>query len=385
MRNFLVAFTAVYALTVTSFAEEPAKNFHFQAVPFTDVHFDDAFWSPRLKTNREISIPHNFKWCEDTGRFTNFAKAAKLLDGNFQGIYFNDSDVYKLLEGIAYSLADHPDPALEKKADAIIAWIAASQQHNGYLNSYFTLKEPDKKWTTIWMHELYCCGHMIEAAVAWKRATGNDSLLNITEKFVDHIIDVFGPEKKTKFEVPGHEEIELALVKLYDLTGKEKCLKLAEQFINARGDQSKRGDKIHGAYDQDHMPVREQSEIVGHAVRAVYLYAGVADVAALTNDQELKTAMNRLWNNTVNQKMYITGGIGSRHSGEAFGDAYELPNRSAYCETCAAIGLTFWAHRMNLLHARGECADVVERALFNGVLAGIGMDGKSFFVTVHGF
>ncbi|MDR0608486.1 MAG: glycoside hydrolase family 127 protein, partial [Planctomycetaceae bacterium] len=195
----------------------------------------------------------------------------------------------------------------------------------------------------------------------------------------DHIIDVFCTQKSSKFEVPGHEEIELALIKLYQLTGKEKYLTLSKHFVDVRGDQSKRNDKISGVYQQDHQPIREQSEIVGHAVRAVYLYAGVADNAAYSGDQELINAMDRLWNDVVNKKMYITGGIGARHQGEAFGNAYELPNRTAYCETCAAIGLVFWAHRMNLLRGDARYADVMERAIYNGVLSGYGMDGKSFF------
>ncbi len=394
---FLLAVAVFLLPRLASSQETPSEPKHliFRSVPFTEVKFNDRFWSPRLTVNREISIPHNFEWCEKTGRFANFAKAAKILQGDFQGIYFNDSDVYKLLEGVAYSLADHPDPALEKRADAVIDWIAAAQLPNGYLNSYFQIREPDKKWTNIVMHELYCAGHMVEAAVAYKRATGKDKLLNVAEKFVDHIIDVFGslPDGRTApdpsdgrshdqrplFEVPGHEEIELALVKLYELTGKEKYMKQAEQFVDVRGDQSKRGDKIHGAYDQDHEPIREQSEIAGHAVRAVYLYAGVADIAAYTGDQGYIKAMDRLWNDVVNKKMYVTGGIGARHEGEAFGDAFELPNRSAYCETCAAIGLVFWAHRMNLLHGEAKYADIVERAMYNGVLSGIGMDGKHFF------
>ncbi|MDR1491948.1 MAG: glycoside hydrolase family 127 protein [Planctomycetaceae bacterium] len=364
----------------TAFAQENApKHLKFQAVPFTAVKFDNDFWSPRLKTNREISIPHNYEWCEKTGRFTNFAKAAKLQDGDFEGIYFNDSDVYKFLEGTAYSLADRSDPALEKQADDVIAWIAAAQQPNGYLNSYFSLREQDKKWTQIGKHELYCAGHLIEAAVAYKQATGKETLLNVAEKFADHIIDVFCVQKSPKFAVPGHEEIELALIKLYQWTGKEKYLTLSKYFVDLRGDQSKRNDKISGTYQQDHQPVREQSEIVGHAVRAVYLYAGVADNAAYSGDKELIDAMDRLWNDVVNKKMYITGGIGARHEGEAFGNAYELPNRTAYCETCAAIGLVFWAHRMNLLHGDAKYADVVERAIYNGVLSGIGRDGKSFF------
>ena len=377
MRNLFVTFIVIVVCAFQGLAQSPHQK--FQAVPFTNVHFDDSFWTPRLQTNRETAIPHNFQWCEQTGRFTNFAKAAKLMEGEFQGIYYNDSDVYKLLEGTAYSLAGHPDPELEKHADAVIAWIAAAQEPNGYLNSYFTLKEPNQKWTLQGRHELYCAGHLIEAAIAWKQATGKDSLLNVAEKFVDHIIDVFITEKSSRFSVPGHQEIELALVKLYRHTDKEKYLSLAKYFIDVRGDQSKRQEQIYGSYTQDHMPVRQQSEPVGHAVRATYMYSGATDAAALTNDRALADAMDRIWNDVVNRKMYITGGIGARHQGEAFGEAYELPNRTAYCETCAAIGLVFWAHRMNMLHGDAKYADVMERAIYNGVLSGIGRDGKSFF------
>ena len=377
MRNLFVTFIVIVVCAFQGLAQSPHQK--FQAVPFTDVQFDDSFWSPRLQINRETAIPHNFQWCEQTNRFTNFAKAAGLMEGEFQGIYYNDSDVYKLLEGTAYSLADHPDPELEKRADAVIAWIAAAQEPDGYLNSYFTLREPDRKWTRQGMHELYCAGHLIEAAIAWKQATGKDSLLNVAEKFVDHIIDVFVTNKSSRFSVPGHQEIELALVKLYQYTDKEKYLTLAQYFIDVRGDQSKRREQIYGPYSQDHLPVRRQFEAVGHAVRAGYQYAGTADIAAHTGDRGLIGALDRLWNDVADKKMYITGGIGSRRQGEAFGEAYELPNRSAYCETCAAISLVFWGHRMNLLHGDAKYADVVERALYNGILSGIGRDGKSFF------
>ena len=382
MRKIIICTLVVSLCAQAVFSQEKTapKNLMYNAVPFTDVKFQDSFWSPRLKTNREISIPHNYKWCEDTGRFTNFAKAAKLMDGQFEGIYFNDSDVYKLLEGTAYSLADHPDPALKKRADDLIAWIKAAQETNGYLNTYYTLKEPNNKWTnTRVMHELYCAGHLTEAAVAYNQATGDKELLGIAEKFIGLIGNTFGKEQGKKVEVPGHEEIELALVKLYKLTGEKKYLDLSEFFIDVRGDQKVRTDKLHGEYTQDHKPVREQDEIMGHAVRAMYLYAGVADVASYSGDEKLVKAMDVLWNDVVNKKMYITGGIGARHEGEAFGNAFELPNQSAYCETCAAIGLVFWAHRLNMMHGDAKYADVVERAIYNGVLSGIGMDGKSFF------
>jgi len=345
-------------------------------VPFTQIKLHDAFWGPRLKTNREKSIPHNFRWCEETGRISNFDKAAGRLEGKFEGIFFNDSDVYKVLEGASYALADHPDPALDKEVDAVIAKIAAAQQPNGYLNTYFTLVEPDKKWINFRkMHELYCAGHLIEAAVAHHRATGKRSFLDVALKLADHLAETFGPDKR--LEVPGHEEVELALVKLYQLTGQEKYLKLAEFFVSIRGDAARR--EVFGPYCQDHLPVCQQSEIVGHAVRAMYLYAGVADVASYTADQGLVGAMDRLWQDVVRAKLYITAGIGARHKGEAFGDRYELPNVTAYCETCAAIGLALWAHRLNLLHGDAQYAEILERALYNGILSGIGMDGEHFF------
>ncbi|MBN2023264.1 MAG: glycoside hydrolase family 127 protein [Pirellulales bacterium] len=346
------------------------------AVPFTAVAVQDAFWAPKLRTNREVSLPHNFEWCEKTGRIANFAKAGKLVEGKFEGIYFNDSDVYKVIEGASYSLADHPDPALEKMVDDVIAKIAAAQQPDGYLNTYYTLVEPGKQWTNCRQrHELYCAGHLIEAAVAHHRATGKRTLLDVALKLAAHIDGVFGPGKK--IDVPGHEEIELALVKLYELTGEERWLRLANFFLDLRGDRSRR--EIYGEYMQDHMPIRQQSEIVGHAVRAMYLYSGVADVASYTGDAGYVAAMDRLWKDVALRKMYLTGGIGARHEGEAFGDAYELPNASAYAETCAAVGMILWNHRLNLLHGDAKYVDVLERTLYNGFLSGVAADGKTFF------
>lgn len=376
MLHRLVLLGLISILPLTARAEEP-KHRKLAAVPFTAVKVQDAFWAPRLRTNREVSLPHNFKWCEQTGRISNFPKAAKLMDGKFEGIFFNDSDVYKVLEGASYSLADHPDPALEKIVDDVVAKIAAAQQPNGYLNTYFTLAEPNKRWTDFRVkHELYCAGHLFEGAVAHYRATGKRTFLDVAIKLADHIDQTFGPDKR--HEVPGHEEIELALVKLYQVTGQEKYMNLARFFLDMRGNKAQRKD-IFGPYCQDHLPVQEQSEIVGHAVRAMYLYAGVADVAAYTGNQGFIDAMGRLWQDVVLRKMYVTGGIGARHQGEAFGDSYELPNESAYCETCAAIGLAFWAHRLNLMHADAQYADVLEQTLYNGVLSGLGMDGEHFF------
>lgn len=357
-------------------AEEPGHRL-LAAVPFTAVKVDDAFWAPRLATNREVSLPHNFQWCEQTGRFSNFAKAAGLMEGKFEGIFFNDSDVYKVLQGASYSLADHLDPKLEARVDAVIAKIAAAQQENGYLNTYYTLVEPGKKWSNCASrHELYCAGHLFEAAVAHYRATGKRTLLDVALRFADRIDQVFGPDGR--HDVPGHEEIELALVKLYQVTGQRKYLRLAKFFLDARGNPSQR-EKLYGTYCQDHQPVCQQSEIVGHAVRAMYLYSGVADVASYTGDQKQIAALDRLWEDVVRRKMYITGGIGARHQGEAFGDPYELPNDSAYCETCAAIGLALWAHRLNLMHGDARYADVLERVVYNGVLSGVSLKGDTFF------
>jgi DUF1680 family protein len=362
-----------------SYAAETHSPVHrlLAAVPFTDVKLSDAFWAPRIRTNREKSLPHNFKWCEETGRISNFVKAAGLMPGKFEGIFFNDSDVYKVLEGASYALADQRDPALEKMVDDVIAKIAAAQQHNGYINTYFTLAEPDKKWTDFAVkHELYCGGHLIEGAVAHYQATGKKTFLNVATKLADHLDATFGPDKR--HEVCGHEEIELALLKLGQATGEARYLKLAEFFLNMRGNKAQR-TRLFGAYAQDHIPVRQQREIVGHAVRAMYLYAAVADMASFTGDEGFVETMRSIWHDVVHRKMYITAGIGARHEGEAFGEAYELPNDKAYCETCAAIGLAFWAHRLNLLHCDGQYVDVLERAIYNGILSGIALDGQHFF------
>jgi len=357
-------------------AEQAPRHRRLSAVPFNQIKLQGEFWAPRITTNRRQCVPHNFAFCEKTGRFANFAKAGGLTEGKFQGIYFNDSDVYKVLEGASYCLADQPDAKLDAMVDDVVAKIAAAQQPNGYLNTYYTLVEPEKKWTNCQkMHELYCAGHLFEAAVAHYRATGKRTLLDVALRFADRIDAIFGPEKR--YDVPGHEEIELALVKLYELTGEQRYFDLAKFFIDIRGDGSKR--RTYGPYCQDHKPVREQSEVVGHAVRAMYLYAGVADVAAYSGDEELISAMDRIWDDVTKHKMYITGGIGARHKGEAFGDAYELPNDSAYAETCAAIGLALWAHRLNLMHADAQYADVLERAAYNGILSGVALDGRKFF------
>ncbi len=340
-------------------------------VPFTDVKLADRFWAPRLEINRTVTIPHCIKECEDTGRIRNFEVAAGLVKGKHEGYFFNDSDVYKVIEAAAYSLAIHPDPKLDAKLDELIGKIAAAQQKDGYLNTYFTLVEPDKRWTDLPVkHELYCAGHLIEAAVAHYRATGKRNLLDVAIRFADYIDSVFGEGRLVG--VPGHEEIELALVKLYELTGKKNYFDLAKFFIDKRGYGNRE-------YSQDHIPVRQHSEIVGHAVRAMYLYSGVADVAAYTGDKSLVAAMERVWRDVTQRKMYVTGGIGPSAHNEGFTIPYDLPNDSAYAETCAGIGLAFWNHRLLLLHGDAKYADILERVLYNGAISGVSLDGARFF------
>lgn len=346
-------------------------------VPFTDVQIEDVFWQPRIETNRTATMDACLERCEETGRISNFARAAGRLEGKYEGTYFNDSDVYKVLQGAAYCLAQHRDAKLEARVDAIIDDIAAAQQPDGYINAYYTLMEPDKRWTNLCvMHELYCAGHMFEAAVAYAQATGKTKFLDVARRMADYIDSVFGPNKRLGW--PGHQEIELALVKLYRYTGEERYAKLAQYFIDVRGTANLENYE-HPLYLQAHKPIREQTDVVGHAVRAMYMYAGVADVAALTGDPSLFATMDTIWHNVVDKKMYITGGVGARHHGEAFGDDYELPNDTAYCETCAAIGLVLWNQRLANLHADGKYIDVIERAIYNGILSGVSLEGDTFF------
>ena len=349
-----------------------------RAVAFTDVVIADGFWAPRIETNRRVTVPYDFQKCEETGRIDNFAKAGGLMEGKFEGIYFNDSDLYKVIEGAAYSLKSPPDPELEKYVDGVIDKIAAAQWEDGYLYTFYSLPErqPEKRWTDVRnKHELYCAGHFFEGAVAYYQATGKRKILDVAIRLADYIDSVFGPDKK--HDVPGHEEIEIGLVKLYRVTGDEKYLKLAKFFIDERGQSERR--KIYGEYCQDHKPVVEQDAAVGHAVRAGYLYSGMADVAALTGDKSYHDALERIWWDVVSKKLYITGGIGARGGGESFGDDYELPNKTAYCETCAAIANAMWNHRMFLLGGDAKYIDVLERVIYNGFLSGISLSGDEFF------
>lgn len=351
-------------------------------VPFTQVSIEDRFWAARMKASQKTTLTACLTQCEQTGRISNFAKAAGLTDGEFEGIFYNDSDVYKVLEGIAYSLMNEPDAELEAQADRVIEFIAAAQKEDGYLQTYFTLAEPDKKWTDMNKHEEYCAGHLIEAAIAYQQATGKRKLLDVAIKLADHIESLFGSDKR--HWVPGHQEIELSLVKLYLETKEERYWKLAYWFLEERGHGHGVGyswDRADwgAAYSQDHMPVRDMSNVTGHAVRAVYMYAGMADVAALTGDEGYLAALDRLWDNVVNKNMYITGGIGPSKHNEGFTEDYDLPNQSAYCETCASVAMIFWNHRMNLLHGDSKYADIVEREIYNGALAGVSLTGDKFF------
>jgi uncharacterized protein len=359
------------------------------AIPFTHVSIEDSFWAPRIETNRRMTVRYDFEKCEETGRISNFAKAGGLQEGDHEGIYFNDSDVFKVIEGAAYSLMQKPDPELDAYLDHVIGLIAAAQEPDGYLYTARTIAERNNttdrlpaeregktRYSNLRVnHELYNIGHMYEGAVAHYLATGKRSLLDVAIKSADHIDSVFGPGKLRY--VPGHQEIELGLAALYRVTGERRYLDLAKFFLDERGQAD--GHALYGEYAQDHLPVTDQKEAVGHAVRAVYMYAGMADVAALTGDQRYIDAIDTIWNDVVTAKLYITGGIGARHEGEAFGDAYELPNATAYNETCAAIANIFWNLRLFQLHGHAKYFDVLERSLYNGYLSGIDFSGDRFF------
>lgn len=377
-----VALGLIFAMTGSCTAQK-AGEYPIQPVPFTDVEISDNFWQPRMVTNREVTIPYALQMCEETGRLDNFAVAGGLREGKHQGYYFNDSDVAKVIEGAAYSLALHPDPELEKYVDGIIDLIAAAQEEDGYLYTARTAQTPDKlppggeeRWSNIEDgHELYCSGHMIEGAIAYYLATGKRKLLDVMIKNVGLIDEVFGPDGLQY--PPGHQEIEIALGKLYRLTGEQSYLDLAKFFLDARGNPD--GHRLYGEYSQDHKPVTDQDSAVGHAVRAAYMYSGMADIAALTGDTRYVDAIGRIWNDVVSTKLYITGGIGATGGNEGFSTPYALPNLSAYSETCASIANAMWNHRMFLLHGDARYMDVAERVIYNAFLSGISMEGNRFF------
>ncbi len=385
-KNLLLCMTAFFILAAGSSCQKSMTgDYPVQPVAFTQVDINDDFWAPRLETNRTVTIPYAFEMTEETGRVKNFEIAGGFIQGDsFCTVYpFDDSDVYKIIEGASYSLQVHPDPELDQYVDEMIAKIAAAQEEDGYLYTARTMdsKEPVRwvegdRWSNLYLgHELYNAGHLYEAASAHFLATGKRSLLDVAVKNADLIAMVFGPDKKRG--VPGHQVIEIGLAKLYRITGDKKYLDLAKFFLDERGRSEHR--ELFGEYSQDHKPVVEQEEAVGHAVRAVYMYSGMADVAALTGDADYIQAIDRIWDNVVSKKMYLTGGIGATGSGEAFGENYELPNATAYAETCAAIGNVFWNHRMFLLHGDAGYIDVLERILYNGALSGVSLEGDRFF------
>ena len=354
-------------------------------VPFTQVHLEDSFWAPRIETNREVSIPSAFKECEKNGRFDNFAIAGGLKKGEHRGDFsFDDTDPYKIIEGASYSLAVKYDKELDCYLDSVITLIAAAQEPDGYLTTCVTNKCTrlsgwwgTHRWEKINSHELYNSGHLYEAAVAHYRATGKRSLLDVAIRNADLVCKVFGPDEGQIHRPSGHPIIEMALVKLYGVTGNENYLRTARYFVEETG----RGTDGHtlSEYSQDHKPILQQDEIVGHAVRAGYLYSGVADVARQTGDTAYLHALTRLWDNMAGRKLYITGGLGSRAQGEGFGPDYELNNHTAYCETCAAIANVYWNHRMFLATGEAKYIDVLERALYNGVISGVSLSGDRFF------
>lgn len=385
MKRILIA-TVICSLafSVSAKKKEGHHGYPIDPVPFTSVKVTDNFWGQRLKASREVTIPLAFSKCEETGRYENFIKAAHPSDTiKVGGLSFDDTDVYKTIEGASYLLQTYPDKKLEHYIDSVLVIVAAAQEPDGYLYTSRTMnpKHPHewagtKRWETVedLSHEFYNLGHMVEGAIAHYQATGKTNFLDIAKKYADCVCREIGDGPGQVARVPGHQIAEMALAKLYLVTGDKKYLDQAKYFLDKRGYTSRK-DK----YSQAHMPVVEQDEAVGHAVRAAYMYAGMADVAALTGDSAYIKAIDRIWDNIVGKKYYITGGIGATSNGEAFGENYELPNMSAYCETCAAIGNVYVNHRLFLLHGDSKYYDVVERTLYNGLISGVALDGGAFF------
>jgi len=373
------------SLTVALFAGSLAAqstDYPYQGVAFNQVKLNDAFWLPRVETNRKATIPASFKKCEETGRVQNFINAAGHTGKFLTTFPFDDTDIYKTIEGASFSMAVHPDAKLNRYVDSLITIVSKAQEPDGYLYTARTIDpvHPHSwagkdRWVTEsnMSHELYNSGHLFEAAAAHYLATGKRNFLTIALKNADLLTQVFGPGKRN--DAPGHEIVEMGLVRLYRITADKKYLDLAKFFIDCRGKKLNK-DR---AYWQDQAPIVDQKEAVGHAVRAAYLYSGVADVAALTGNKEYISAIDSIWENMVSKKFYINGGIGARHDGESFGKNFELPNQSAYNETCAAIANVYWNFRMFELHGQTKYIDVLERSLYNNVLSGVSLDGTHFF------
>jgi len=352
-----------------------SKHVRLHPVSISSVKLTEGdFWASKVQLMEKVTLPLQYQIMEETGRMDNFRIAASKISGEFSGFFFNDTDIYKWIEAVSYLLAGNRNEKLERLVDEVIEEIKLAQDEDGYLDTYFTLSRKPDRWTNLKdMHELYCAGHLFQAAIAHHRATGKTSLLDVAIRFAEHIASVFGPRKRKG--VPGHPEVEMALVELYRETGERKYLDLARFFIDERGKGLIGGNTYH----IDHKPFRELDEIVGHAVRSLYLNCGAADLYMETGDKGLWNALERLWIDLVTRKMYVTGGAGARHEGEAFGEAYELPNEKAYAETCAAIASFMWNYRMLLVSGESRFSDLMELVLYNGILPGISLDGKEYF------
>jgi uncharacterized protein len=401
--RLLVAVATLLLVTLSAQAQkqtaaDPARRGHdypVQPVPFTAVHLTDVFWAPRIETNRKVTIPAAFQKCDESGRMNNFDRAAMALRGEPHDkkappYPFDDSDLYKVIEGAAYVLSVQPDPKLDAYVDGLIARIAAAQEPDGYIYTTRTI-DPEKPhpWAgkARWVnerndsHELYNLGHLFEAAAAHYQATGKTSLLSVATRAADLLVNTFGPGKRSIW--PGHQITEMGLVKLYRVTGKEQYLSLAKFLIDVRGpDGIPPGETVNPRgldYNQAQLKIIDQTEPVGHAVRAMYMYAGMADVAALEDDAKIKAAGDRIWDNLVHSKLYLTGGIGAAGGHEGFGDPYDLPNMTAYNETCASVGMDYWNHRQFLLHGDAKYIDIMERTLYNGLISGVSLKGDTFF------
>ncbi|MFD3002956.1 glycoside hydrolase family 127 protein [Pontibacter toksunensis] len=380
MKKKISLFIPLALVLSGAFAQSGMRS--VEPVNFSKVTINDSFWKPRIDQVATVTIPVCVEQTEvKTPRIQNFEITAGLKEGEFKGIFYDDSDGFKALEAIAYSLKNRPDPQLEQKADQWIDIIAKAQQPDGYINTYYTLQFPEKRWTDMSMHEDYNGGHLIEAAVAYYDATGKKKLLDVATKIADHFASLFGPDKQ--HWVTGHQELELALVKLYKTTNNKKYLDLADWLLEERGHKLAKGytwtDWKDTAYAQDVLPVKLQKQITGHAVRAMYLYTGAADVATHTGDKAYMDAMKTVWEDVVYRNMYITGGIGSSGRNEGFSQDYDLPNERAYAETCASVSMVFWNQRMNSLTGDSKYVDVLERSLYNGALDGLSLSGDRFF------
>ncbi len=398
--NFIKKTTIVASLLISIYGQcqqhskkmvAPKKlAYTITPVNIQNVKLTDAFWLPIIKKVQERTIEYAIHKCEEEGRLDNFLIAGKQKEGTVKGqMPFDDTDVYKIIEGASNTLISEPNPKLEKLLDSLISIVKIGQEKDGYLTTWRTInpaKPPctwvpvveGKRWESLQIsHELYNSGHMIEAAVVHFEATGKKNFLDIAIKNANLLVRTFGDGADQVHGVPGHQIIETGLVNLYRITKNKAYLDLAKYFLDNRGNP--KNHKLYGTYSQDNIPVIQQEEAVGHAVRAVYMYAGMTDIAALENNSAYYNAVNKLWNNVVTKKMYITGGIGSRPEGEAFGENYELPNLTGYNETCAAIGNVYWNHRLHNISGNSDYFDVIERSLYNGLISGLSLDGKKFF------